>query len=204
MRKKKKSPQYQSKKSVQQKAPLSRLTPQQLKETGNISAAIRLLRSSLQQSPNDEQRRLLGHYLFEEKEFGDAALIWLSLDDKKTDDITNIGLAFYYAEDWDQAIVYFEASLAQEKQVRIFYLLAQAHLKENRFWGDGSIETRHIQIDLLQQARLLPDCTPEVYIRLAHIQSSLHVDDTSGETRRAAKQEECALLKRHSHAILII
>jgi len=149
------------------------LSPEQLIEKGNLAEAIRLLQAELQRAPsNDQRRRLMGHCLFETERYSEAAHAWLALREAQPGDMLNVGIAFLNAEEWDQAIMHLERSLQQLEQARTYYLLALAHVREKSWWSVDD-ETKRRLVDLLQQARALPACPPEAYLRLDDLLWSL-------------------------------
>lgn len=142
------------------------LTPEQLIEKGNLPEAISLLKAELKRAPsNDQLRRLLGHCLFDTGHYVEAAQTWLELRAAHPDDVLNIGIAFLNAREWDQAIEHLERAREQQENARTYYLLALAYLREKSWWGLDE-ETEYRLEGLLQRARSLPNCPPEVYLRL--------------------------------------
>jgi len=142
------------------------LTPQQLLEQGNLPEAIHLLKAELSRVPsNDPYRRLLGHCLFDTGQYSEAAQAWLALVEKQLEDVLNVGIAFLNAEEWDQAIEHLERAREQQENAQIYYLLALAYVREKTWWGLDE-ETEQRLAGLLQRARSLPNCPPEVYLRL--------------------------------------
>src|SRR5260221_4269590 len=149
------------------------LTPEQLIEKGNLAEAVRLLKAELKRAPsNDQRRRLLGHCLFETEQYIEAAQAWLALREAQPGDVLNVGIAFLNAEEWDQSIAHLERALQEQERARTYYLLALAHLREKNWWGVDD-ETAQRLVDLLQRARALPACPPEVYLRLDSLLHSL-------------------------------
>jgi tetratricopeptide (TPR) repeat protein len=142
------------------------LTPEQLLEQGKLPEAIHLLQAELKRLPsNDPYRRLLGQCLFDTGQYSEAAQAWLSLVEKHLEDVLNVGIAFLNAREWDQAIAHLERAREQQENAQIYYLLALAYLREKSWWGLDE-ETGQRLAGLLQRARSLPNCPPEVYLRL--------------------------------------
>ena len=181
------------------------LTPEQLREQGNLAEAIRLLRAELKRTPsNDQRRRLLGHYLFETEQYIEAAHAWLALREVRSGDVLNVGIAFLNAGEWDQAIAHLERALQLQEHSRTYYLLALAHVREKSWWGLDN-ETAQRLVDLLQKARALPECPPEAYLRLDGLLRSLsHRTRGTGEEaedawNRAREQSFQVLEEAFSH-----
>jgi tetratricopeptide (TPR) repeat protein len=176
------------------------LTPEQLIEKGNLPEAISLLKAELERVPsNDQRRRLLGHCLFEAKQYSEAAHTWLALGEAQPGDVVNVGIAFLNAREWDQAIAHLERALRQQEHARTYYLLACAQLREKDWWSvDG--ETAQRLVDLLQRARALPECPPEVYLRLDSVLWSLarrewETDEVEEEAWSRAREQSVQLLE---------
>jgi tetratricopeptide (TPR) repeat protein len=145
------------------------LTPEQLLEQGKLPEAIHLLQAELKRLPsNDPYRRLLGQCLFDTGQYREAAQAWLALVEKQLEDVLNVGIAFLNAREWDRAIAHLERAREQQENAQIYYLLALSHLREKSWWSlDEEMEQR--LAGLLQHARSLPNCPPEVYLRLEDV-----------------------------------
>ncbi len=174
------------------------LTPEQLIEKHNLAEAIRLLEAELKRAPsNDQRRRLLGHCLFETEQYFEAAQAWLALREVQPGDVLNVGIALLNAEEWDQAIAHLERSLQQQEQARTYYLLALAHLGKKNWWGVDD-ETAQRLVGLLQRARVLPACPPEVYLRLDSLLHLLAVG------KRDTEEEEDSWKRAREQGIQIL
>ena len=176
------------------------LTPEQLIEKGNLAEAIRLLKVELKRAPsNDQRRRLLGHCLFETEQYIEAAHVWLALREAQHGDVLNVGIAFLNAGEWDQAIAHLERALQQQEQAQTYYLLALAYLRDKTWWGVDE-ETARQLVGLLQRARALPECPPEVYLRLDDVIWSLAVakrgrDDEEEDALNGAREQSFPILE---------
>src|SRR5205807_779720 len=78
-------------------------------------------------------------------------------------------------------------ALQQQEQDRTYYLLALARLREKNWWAVDD-ETAQRLVGLLQRARALPACPPEVYLRLDSLLHLLAVgkQDTEEEEEEDA------------------
>ena len=162
-------------------------TPEQLLEQGKLPEAIHLFQAELRRVPsNDPYRRLLGHCLFDTGQYAEAAQTWLELGEADHDDVLNVGIAYLNAREWDQAIVHLERARAQQENAQIYYLLALAYVRDKSWWGLDE-ETEQRLAGLLQRARSLPDCPPEVYLRLDDLLRLLarHKESTAQEEEEA-------------------
>jgi tetratricopeptide (TPR) repeat protein len=108
---------------------------------------------------------MLGQCLLDMERYNEAATVWLSVPKKNANDHVNIGIAFLNTEEWDEAIAHLEKALQLQEDPRTCYLLALAHAR-GRYWLGRDIETIQRCIALLQQAKALPACPPEVYLQL--------------------------------------
>ena len=175
------------------------LTPEQLIEKGNLPEAISLLEAEVKRAPSDDQRRrLLGHCLFETEQYLEAAHTWLALGEMHATDVSNVGIAFLNAKEWNQAIVHLEQALQQQEHPRTYYLLALAHLREN-YWQSADDETAQRLVNFLQRARALPACPPEVYLRLDNLLWSLALRE-----RKTGKEEEDARSRAREQSVQIL
>lgn len=167
------------------------LSPEHLYELGRIEEAITALRSLLStQGEDDERRRLLGHWLFEQEHYTEAAQTWQSLDNQTAQDWYNCGAAWSNAKQWDQAQATLKQALEQEADAATYFLLAQVLLRETQWYSDHDPETEQQIYDLLQQARTCSDCFAQVYTRLADLQWTIALRAYRKRPRLQDKEQE--------------